>query len=219
MVENNIINTQIKNNAKYVWIIASVVFVIALITLFVYKYYNPEFTLSKLLIRFGIVVVVLIALSIGINFYMNKTKTEVAQSKNTILPAAITKSEAKKIAENLLANEYYDYFKDIEIDATGQFGQTKSSSIYTIYGKGLYTRKKYCVLVNQNYPNEKNVILFEPTLQNISKWQNLIAFDPKDDPNVEITETSNPITQTSQKTTKIIRNKEKEVQENKEDVL
>ena len=174
-----------RSNVKLVWILAGFLAAIIILGIFVYKYFNPEFKLTALFLWIFAIIIVLAALAGGFQLVIRRISKKKEVPEEEKMPKAITIQQAREYADKLLAEQYSDYFKTKPINMSALYGKTKRSSIYTAYGDGVYKNVKYLVLINQNYPLEKQAILEGVEEDEIHIHQNRLAIDPEDAPDTE----------------------------------
>lgn len=177
-----------KSNIKLVYIVAGIAAFLFAAAVIIYKVNAPEFSTPKMIVWIALAWIIIAGGAGGFHYYTRRQKTKIIEEQIADkLPPAITKAQARLHALKLLRDEpFSDYIRDVEVESTGLFGKSKRSSIYTLIGKGQYSANtKYCIIINQHFPEEKSTVLLNATAPQISRYQNIAAVDPEDEPVVE----------------------------------
>ena len=202
IIEEDNVN-RIRGNIKLVWWLAVIVLVFFGVILGIYRIANPNFIILKIFIFILILSIIILPIAIGFHIYTKrKHRKEITKEDSDLkLPEPISTDIARKLADDLLLDLKYNYFKNKVIDGSSNFGKTGRTLIYSCIGIGEYKDKVqddgetwYAVIINQHYPS-RNWIgeISGISDKKISVEQNRLAIDPSDEPSIEETITRNPL--------------------------
>lgn len=210
-----------KSNIKFVWITAIVILVSALLFLLYYAANSPTFTWTKVVAWAFFLVLFIGSIAGGYHLWTKKFDKKEDISKHIEqLPSPISTHVAEQHAREYLKELHYDYIDDPKINGSGQFGISKTSSIFTLAGRGYYENVFYLILINQNFPEKRFIAIVNNERDSkITKYQNLLAFDPESEPDIEELVRDNPLLGTQERIRRLIRSKKEVVEKKPEELL
>jgi hypothetical protein len=207
--------TQVKEEAKrkvngitVLRIIATLLFIAAIVIVVLIKANNPDYKVGWIILILGgtFCISIMLWFLFNIKDWMTR-KTGDEENRLLLklpepLDEATWQARIMEILKNpVYANEVTGYHKHRIISV----GQEVKESILVVKPQTLYDLSDdYWIVLNLNYPNRFSVLI-NPTRPELLDTINSASSHPEDKPNVEISETTNPFTQTYQKTRKEIR--------------
>ncbi len=206
------------NKEKYVKIIIGIFLVLSLPTLIIIKSQKPEFPIGWVFVIGAFIIVIGVAGFFGkqiYHFFSSKEKKVVGDTPDTI-----SQEEVIKIAKDLVTSDLFEnHIKEIVSISPHSPGKNliyelKVKLLYPEFDENGKERVYMHIFINANYPSIMPGVIYDITSGRAKVIANSLSKNPEEEPDVEITRTSNPLIGTESETIKKSRKKtEKEESE------
>lgn len=194
-----------RNMFRWIGIIVSI---FAFVILYFVKRNQPDFPLGWIIIISGLITLFGLGMFFAFNIYDRLRKEPKPFEFDTDkLPPAITKEEARIIAENILRDDlrYLDYPSIIYSEGTEEHGEKVKSQIYSLECQGVYFKGKYFIGINCHFPYQKNRVIKEPSIYQILTAKRMLASFPEEPLPTRTIEEESPLTGVRRKITEVKR--------------
>lgn len=221
-VHKKVLEEKSQGLKKFLKIFSPIMVVSIWIILILVKIAYPDFALTWVILIGAFVLLFGFMLFFALSIKERFRKGKEPEEKEDKLPLAISNSEAKKIAKELLMQpDYADYLEEMKDDGDEEHGEKPKSKIYFIRCSGRYFKGEYFIAINCHYPKEKYRILIEPNTYQILQAKKLLASYPESTPDKKMTIAENQLTGTKIITTEETHKdkKEKKKKDKKEDLV
>jgi len=205
MEETEIKQVKETSPLKLLRITAVIIFIFAIIVVIFLKYDNPELNVWWMILILGgtLGIALILWFLFNIKELLSGAVNDEAEKAKLKLPEPLNEDEWQTRLKLIMKNPMYTNeitgFKKHRILS---IGQEAKESILEVNIETLYDKESDCwIIMNLNYPQRFNVLI-DPSIAERSRTINASSSHPEDTPNVEVTETYNPFTQTAQKTRK-----------------
>lgn len=206
-----------KITTKAIFIAAITIFIVYSVILFMYKYNNDTFSMTKLLIFIGAGILVLGGIP-TIFWYLNNRDSKLRdklRKEFKSLPEPVSVEECRIIRDKEILEHYENYLDVPEFEDTPSVGIGIKSSIYMCLATGKYddpyaseNYPKFFIAINMHFPDKKKAIIKDPTPTQMEKVLARIASFPEGDPDIREIIERNPLLGTERVTKETVHKKD-----------
>jgi len=193
-----------KGLERYFKYFAGVGIILGVVGVIAYSRYNPEFPLFwVVVIIVGLVAIALLSF-FGFGWKKKYEEYKKKHEEEDRIPPPASKERVMDVMWTALTNDtFYNHVKEVQNITPHNIGD---NLIYDFKVKPLYSKPSkddvVHIIINANYLDRIPAVIFNPTATQRAKSINAMSTKPKDEPDTEVTRSSNAMFGTETETVK-----------------